>query len=161
MKVLVVNGSPSGDNSITLYTMLFIEKHFPDIEYDTLNPGSQIRKIEKDFTESREKLEAADLIIFCYPVYTFLVPSQLHRFIELMKESGVDVRGKYATQITTSLHFFDITAHNFINDNCADMGLNVIRGLSADMEDLLQKKSYEPLPSGFALYSLTTIAPVT
>ena len=28
MHVLVINGSPSGKNSITLQTALFIEKHF-------------------------------------------------------------------------------------------------------------------------------------
>ena len=33
-----------------------------------------------------------------------------------------------------------MTAHGFIRDNCLDMGLGFIRGLSADMEDLLSKK---------------------
>lgn len=140
MHTLVINGSPSGDDSITLYTMLYIEKHFPENEYEILKPGRQIRKMEKDFSECKEALERADLIIFCYPVYTFLVPSQLHRFIELMKENNVNVTGKYATQISTSLHFYDITAHRFIEDNCKDLGMKYIRGLSADMEDLLSKK---------------------
>lgn len=140
MKVLILNGSPSGDNSITLYTMLYIEKFFPECEFETLKPGSQIRKMEKDFTEYKAALEGTDLIVFCYPVYTFLVPSQLHRFIELMKENDVNVRGKWATQVSTSLHFYDITAHRFIQDNCEDLGLKYIRGLSADMEDLTKEK---------------------
>ena len=140
MHVLVINGSPSGKNSITLQTALFIEKHFKKIEFRYLHVGSRIHAIEKSFAESEEALRSADLLIFAYPVYTFLVPSQLHRFIELIKEHGVDLSGKYATQLTTSKHFYDTTAHQFIEDNCDDLGLRYITGLSADMEDLLHKK---------------------
>ncbi len=140
MNILVINGSPSGDESITLQTMLYIEKNYPKHEYTQLNAAQQIRAMEKDFSGCREPLEQADLIVFCYPVYTFLVPAQLHRFIEMMTESGIDFHGKHATQISTSKHFYDTTAHSFINANCRDMGMTVIPGLSADMEDLLQKK---------------------
>ena len=54
-----------------------------------------------------------------------------------IKESGVSLEGKYATQLSTSKHFYDDTAHRYIEDNCYDMGLKYIRGLSADMDDLL------------------------
>ena len=30
MNILILNGSPSGENSITLQTMLYIQKHFPE-----------------------------------------------------------------------------------------------------------------------------------
>ena len=73
-------------------------------------------------------------------MYTFLVPYQLHRFIELMKASGKDFSSKMATQVTTSKHFYDITAHRFIEDNCADMGIRFLDGLSADMDDILSEK---------------------
>ena len=46
-------------------------------------------------------LEEADLVLFCYPVYTFIAPSQLHRLMELIKTDGVDLSGKLASQITT------------------------------------------------------------
>lgn len=70
-------------------------------------------------------------------MYTFIAPYQLHRFIELVKDDGVELTGKIASQITTSKHFYDVTAHKYIEENCFDMGLNVVRGLSADMDDLL------------------------
>ena len=140
MHVLVINGSPSGKNSITLQTVLFIEKHFKKIEFRYLHVGSGIHAMEKSFAQAEDALRSADLLLFAYPVYTFLVPSQLHRFIELIKEHGVDLSGKYATQLTTSKHFYDTTAHQFIEDNCDDLGLRYITGLSADMEDLLNKK---------------------
>lgn len=140
MNILVLNGSPKGNNSITLHTCLFLEKRFPDHRFCYLNVGQRIKAFEKDFLPAEDALKAADLIVFCYPVYTFLVPAQLHRFIELMKASGIDFKGKAATQVSTSKHFYDVTAHRFIEDNCADMGLRFIDGLSADMDDILTEK---------------------
>ena len=140
MKILVLNGSPKGDNSITLQTCLFLEKKFPEHQFGYLNVGQKIKALEKDFSPAQEALTAAELIVFCYPVYTFLVPSQLHRFIELMKSSGIDFSGKVATQLSTSKHFYDITAHRFIQDNCADMHFKYLDGLSADMDDILSEK---------------------
>ncbi len=140
MNILILNGSPSGRDSVTLHTALYIQKHFPGHEYTVLHVGQQIRSMEKDFGQCEEELKAAELIIFCYPVYTFLVPAQLHRFIEIIKERGIDLKGKAATQISTSKHFYDTTAHQFIQDNCDDLGLKYVRGLSADMDDLLTEK---------------------
>ena len=143
MNILILNGSPSGENSITLQTMLYIQKHFPEHRYDVLHVGQKIRAMEKDFASPARALKEADLIVFCYPVYTFLVPAQLHRFIELIKENTLNLAGKYATQVSTSKHFYDTTAHQFIRQNCADLGLGYIEGLSADMEDLLRKEGRE------------------
>ena len=150
MNIIVLNGSPAGKDSITLYTMLYIQKHFPDHHYEIIDVGQRIRKMEQDPDAWQPQLKAADLIIFCYPVYTFLVPAQLHRFIELVKESGIDLYGKYATQISTSKHFYDVTAHRFIQDNCGDLGLKYIRGLSADMEDLRHEKGQQEALSFFS-----------
>ena len=140
MRVLVLNGSPAGENSVTLFTVKYLEKRFPEVAFETLQVGQRIRQYEKDFSVAKERLQAADLVLFCYPVYTFLVPAQLHRFLELVKASGVDLSGKYATQITTSKHFYDVTAHRFVQDNCDELGLRFLRGLSADMEDLLTER---------------------
>ncbi len=139
MTVLVLNGSPKGENSITLQTVLYLKKQCEKVRFEYLHVGQRIRAYEKDFSTCAAALERADLILFSYPVYTFLVPAQLHRFLELVKEHGVDLAGKWATQITTSKHFYDITAHQFIRDNCEDLGLRCINGLSADMEDLLRE----------------------
>ena len=86
-------------------------------------------------------METSDAVLFSYPVYTFLAPSQLHRFIALAKESGVCLRGKYATQISTSKHFYDVTAHKYIEENALDLGMGYIRGLSADEEVILDNSS--------------------
>ena len=101
MNILVLNGSPAGQDSITLQTVEYLKVFFRNHTYETLHVGRQIHRMEKDFSEAKAALERADLILFCYPVYTFLVPAQLHRFIELIHENGTDVSGKYAAQIST------------------------------------------------------------
>jgi len=137
MKVIVLNGSPKGKYSITLQTSLYLEKKFPEHQFRFLHVGQQIKLLEKDFSAVVEQITDADLIVFSYPVYTFIAPSQLHRFIELLKASGIDVSGKFVTQISTSKHFYDVTAHKYIQENCQDLGMKYIKGLSADMDDLL------------------------
>ncbi len=137
MKVAVLNGSPKGEYSITLQTVLFIQKKFPNCQFNIINVGKSIRALEKDLSNALNVIYASDIILFSYPVYTFIAPYQLHRFIELLKESGADISGKFATQLTTSKHFYDVTAHKYIEENCNDLGLKYIKGLSADMDDLL------------------------
>lgn len=140
MNILVLNGSPKGNYSITLHTVLYLQKLYPEHEFEILHVGQRIKAIEKDFSESKAMIEKADVLLFSYPVYTFIATCQLHRFVELMKENDVDVKGKFATQITTSKHFYDVTAHRYIQENCDDMGIKYVRGLSADMDDLTTEK---------------------
>ena len=137
MKILVLNGSPKGKYSVTLQTVNYLAALYPHHDFNILDVGKRIKAFEKDLSPALDALRDAELILFSYPVYTFIAPYQLHRFIELVKESGVSLEGKYATQLSTSKHFYDVTAHRYIEDNCYDMGLKYIRGLSADMDDLL------------------------
>ena len=140
MNILVLNGSPKGEFSITLQTIRYLEILHPEHHFDVLHVGQRIRALEQDFSPAVKALEEADLLLFSYPVYTFIAPYQLHRFIELLKEARVPVAGKYATQLTTSKRFYDITAHRYVEDNCHDLGLKYVRGLSADMDDLTTEK---------------------
>ena len=133
MNICVLNASPRGKYSTTVHTSLYLEKRYPDHHFVYLNIGTKINAYERDPSEAIAAMQAADLVIFSYPVYTFIAPSQLHRFIAALKASGADFSGKFATQITTSKHFYDVTAHRYIEDNCHDLGMKVIRGLSADI----------------------------
>ena len=140
MKILVLNASPKGGNSTTVHTALYLQALHPEHQFTVVPVGQRIKRYEKDFAPLRAELEQADLLLFCYPVYTFIAPYQLHRLIELIKADGVDLSGKFASQITTSKHFYDVTAHRYVEENCCDLGMKVIRGLSADMEDLLTQQ---------------------
>ena len=140
MKILVLNGSPKGKYSITLQHTRYLEKLYPQHSFEVLNVGQKTKSLEKDFTPAVQAIEQADVLLFSYPVYTFIAPCQLHKFIELLKAANLDLSAKYATQLTTSKHFYDVTAHRYVQDNCADLGLKYIKGLSADMDDLLTEK---------------------
>ena len=165
MRILVLNGSPKGNYSVTLQTSRYLEILHPEHSFTYLNVSQKIRSLEKDLSPALEAMEAADLLLFSYPVYTFLAPSQLQKFIRLVKEAGADLSGKFASQISTSKHFDDSTAQRYIEDNCYDLGLKYIRGLSADMDDQttgqgqkqaedffdfliwnVRQNSYEPFP---------------
>jgi len=140
MKIAVINGSPKGKYSITLQTVKYLEKKYPLHEFEIIHAGQTIKALEKDFSKAKAVLESAEAVLFSYPVYTFIAPSQLHRFIELIKQSDVSLVGKFAFQISTSKHFYDVTAHKYIEENALDMGMKYIGGLSADMDDLLCEK---------------------
>jgi len=140
MEILVINGSPKGKNSVTLQTTRYLQILHPEHHFEILHAGQTIKALERDFSPALAAVEKADILLFSYPVYTFIAPCQLHRFIELLKETDPDLSGKYASQISTSKHFYDMTAHRYIQDNCADLGLRYVKGLSADMDDLTTEK---------------------
>ena len=150
MNILVVNGSPKGQRSVTLKTVQYLEKRHSEHSFRYLDAAARIRALENDFTPAAKQLKEAELILFSYPVYTFLAPAQLHRFFELASENDVLLTGVHASQITTSKHFFDTTAHTCIQANMADLGLTTYRGLSADMEDLLTPEGRKQAEDYFA-----------
>lgn len=142
LKLVIFNGSPKGDSSITLRYILYLKKLHNQYEYKIFNVGQDIKRIEKDldyFYEIMKKVEEADAIFWVYPVYYTLVPSQLKRFIELIWENRKQdsFENKYATSISTSAHFYDHTAHNYIHAISEDLSMYYIDGFSADMWDFL------------------------
>jgi hypothetical protein len=48
MKIIVLNGSPKGDHSITFQYVNFIQKRFPQHELKAVNVSQKIKRIEKD-----------------------------------------------------------------------------------------------------------------
>lgn len=146
-----MNGSPRGKFSTTLQSVLYLKKVFSGDSFETVEVASSVRSLEKDFSPVSEAVNKADLVLFSYPVYTFSVPSQLHRAIELLKSADIEWKGKPVTQITTSKHFYDVTAQRFIEDNMCDLGAVCMRGLFADMDDLLSDKGRRQLVSFWKL----------
>ena len=145
MKILVLNGSPKGDLSVTLQYVHYLEKVNPQCEFQAYNIAQQIRKIEKDrdyFDEIIESVRNADGILWAFPLYILIVHAHYKRFIELIFERGMQsaFTGKYAATLSTSIHFFDHTAHNYMHGICDDLGMRFVESFSADMTDLLEEK---------------------
>ena len=125
--------------------MLYLEKTHPDDKFRYMHTHASQSMGEKDMESFRNELEEAELIIFSYPVYTFLVPYQLVRLIENLRKEGITLDGKWVTQFSTSKHFFDTTAHKYLEENLVDMNAKFIPGLSGDMEDLLTEEGRKEL----------------
>jgi len=150
MKILILNGSPKGNNSVTLHYVKFIQKKFPKHEYEIENIAQQIKRIEKDekvFSGIIEKVKSADVVIWSFPLYVFLVAAQYKRFIELISERNVQsaFKDKYTAVITTSIHFYDHTAHNYMRAICEDLEMKYVDYFSPAMADLLKKDQQKQL----------------
>ena len=143
MKITVLNGSPKGEISVTLQYVKYIQKKHPDCEYEDFHIGREIKSIERKpelFARIIEEVAGSDGVLWCTPVYLLLVPSQLKRFIELIFERGAEdaFKDKYGTTFTTSAHFYDHTAHNYMHAVSEDLGMRYVDGYSAEFNDLLR-----------------------
>ena len=143
MKITVLSGSPKGEISVSLQYVKYIQKKHPDCEFPVFNIGREIKSIEKKpelFARIIEEVADSDGVLWCTPVYLLLVPSQLKRFIELIFERGAEdaFKDKYGTALTTSAHFYDHTAHNYLHAVSEDLGMRYVDGYSAEFNDLLR-----------------------
>ncbi len=150
MKIVVLNGSPKGDTSVTMQYVAYIRKKFPDHRYEILNVAADIRKIEKDaaaWNTTLDSVRSADLVLWAFPLYYLVVCSQYKRFIELVFERKAQdaFAGTYASSLSTSIHFFDQTAHAYIHAISDDLGMKYLGFYSAEMRDLLQDEERKRL----------------
>ena len=141
MTIAVLNGSPKGEKSITMNYIKFLEKKNLKHKFKYFNVSQRITKLEKDqeyFKKEMAAINDADGVLWAFPLYYCLVSSQYKRFIELIFKRRAEhiFSGKYAAVFTTSIHFFDHTAHNYMEGICSDLGIKYAGGYSAGMRDL-------------------------
>jgi multimeric flavodoxin WrbA len=144
MKVTVLNGSPKGELSITLQYVRFLQRKFSQHELKIIHVSQRIKKLEMDekaFREIIEEVRSSDGILWAFGVFVLAAPSQYMRFVELIYERGVEdaFKDKYAAVLTTSIHFFDHTAHNYMRAVCEDLNMIYADGLSLYLQDLTDK----------------------
>jgi len=150
MKITILNGSPKGDRSITLQYANFIEKRFPQHEMKVFHVSRDIKKLERDekaFQEIIEEVRSSDGILWSFGLWVLCAPAQYMRFIELISERGAEeaFRDKYAAVLTTSIHYFDHTAHNYMRAVCEDLDMRFADGISFDLVDLMEESNREKL----------------
>ncbi|SDN68880.1 NAD(P)H-dependent oxidoreductase [Acetanaerobacterium elongatum] len=141
MKIVVLNGSPKGDVSVTMRYVAYIQKHYPQHELKVLNIAHQINGIEKneqEFTRILDEIHSADGVLWAFPLYIFVVIAQYKRFIELIFERNAQAafKGKYAAVLTTSIHFSDHTAVNYMQGICDDLEMRYVDAFTPHMQDL-------------------------
>lgn len=141
MKIVVLNGSPKGNISVTIQYIHYIQKKFKQHELKIINISQKINQIEKNaeaFHSIISDIKSSDGVIWAFPLYVFTVHSNYLRFIELIFERNVEdaFKEKYTSIISTSIHFYDHTAINYINSICDDLNMNYIDYFSLHMYDL-------------------------
>jgi multimeric flavodoxin WrbA len=150
MKIVVLGGSPKGENGLTHLYVRFLRSRFPQHHWTLWEVSSKNSELEYDdarFTECIDAVRNADGVLWAFPVYFYLVPGPYKRFIELIFERGVEnaFRDRYAAVLTTSIRFFDHTAHNYLHGICDDLDMRYSGFHSAAMDDILRKMEQQRL----------------
>ncbi len=155
MNLVVLNGSPKGNISVTMQFVEYLGLKIPGASLNILNIAKEIRGIERRPEKLRAVLDAvrrADLLLLAYPVYYMTVPSSYMRFWELAAasdEARAAFAGKRVGVFTTSIHFFDHTSHEYMRAVCDRLEMLYVGGFSAHMQDLTTEGGREKL-RGFA-----------
>lgn len=150
MKIAVLNGSPKGDVGITIQYVKFLEKKFTDHTFSIHHVGQKINKLEKDeaaFQEVIDDVKSADAILWAFPIYVLLIPSQYKRFIELIFERNAvsAFSGKHTATLSTSIHFYDNIGQSYLRAVCDDLRMNFAGMFSPDMDDLFEESEQNRL----------------
>lgn len=150
MKITVLNGSPKGEQSVTMQYVFFLQKKFPQHTFSIQHVAQRLGKLERDQAAWQavcDDVASADGVLWAFPLYYMLVHAEYKRFIELIAERQAEkvFSGKYAAALSTSIHFYDHTAHNYIQAICEDLGMRYVNYYSADMHDLMSAKERQTL----------------
>ncbi len=155
MNVVVLSGSPKGSQSITAEYVRYLAACRPEDTFTFVYAAQTYKKYERDpgaLTELLETVASADLVLWAFPLYFLLVSSGYKRFIEIVFEhdGGQAFRDRYAASLSTSIHFYDHTAHNYIHGVCDDLGMRYLGAFPAEMHDLLDDTMREHLLRWFS-----------
>jgi multimeric flavodoxin WrbA len=150
MQICVISGSPKGEKSVTLQYVRFLEEAFLEHTFSVVHAGRDIRTLERQeevWSGVLAAVKESDGVLWATPVYVMLIPAQLKRFIELVGErnAGETFFGKHAACLTTSIHYFDHTAHAYLHGVCDDLGMRYTGSCSAHMQDLEKEAFQEQL----------------
>ncbi len=143
MNIVVLNGSPKGMTSVTMQYVQWLRKKFSTHKFTVFSVCHDLKRLEENeqaFREVIKEVEAADGVLWAFPLYYMLVHAHYKRFIELLFKRGAQpaFEGKYAAILTTSIKFFDHTAHDYIHGISDDLGMTFVGSYSAMMYDLLK-----------------------
>lgn len=143
MNVVVLAGSPKGEKSVTMQYVRYLEKRFKEDRFTVRHIVPGIKKLEGDraaFDRLVEEMSAADLVLWSFPLYFFVVHSGYKRLIELLyeREARHSLAGKPAAVLTTSIHFHDSTAVTYMRGVLEDLGMVFADCHTPAMKDLMK-----------------------
>jgi NAD(P)H-dependent FMN reductase len=150
VKITVLNGSPKGDLSVTMQSVAYLAKIYPQHEFSVQHIAQRLKRLENDraaFDKVIDQVRHSDAVLWGFSLYILHVHANYKRFIELIFERGAQAAfaGKYAATLSTSIHFFDHTAHNYIHAISDDLDMRFVDSFSQDMYDLLSEEGRKQL----------------
>ncbi|MEJ2664907.1 MAG: NAD(P)H-dependent oxidoreductase [Spirochaetia bacterium] len=145
MNIIVLGGSPKGKVSVTMQYVEYMRQYLKEHTFTVIQVAAPIKHLEKNresFQQIMKQVKEADAVLWAFPLYYCLVCSQYKRFIELIFERGAEsaFARKYAASLSTSIHFFDHTAHEYIRSISEDLDMNYVGFYSAKMNDIFKSK---------------------
>ena len=154
MRILVFGGSPKGEISVTMQYVRWLQQNMTEHDIELVQVAQPIHRLEKDaeaLARIGEQARAADGILWAFPLYVAMPHAGLKRFVELIGEQGLAdaFRGKHCAILTTSIHFYDHTAIEYMRGVSEDMGMVVDEVFSAGMQDLLRPGGTQQLAQFF------------
>ena len=145
MKICVLNCSPKNNLSLTLQTVLYLQKWYQEKlnedEFDIIPAfsGKVTEKIE-------ETVKKSDLIIMSGAVFHFDVHSSMGKLLDLLSDNYYDtIKDKPVTFISTSGMLGDSLAHNRFEMWAKRNGLRYINSLSLESSEILSPTGREEL----------------
>lgn len=136
MNAVVLCGSPKKEFSTSKEFARFLERKFDTIAFSFYEISSRIKEIEEKnelFEEIMTAVSKSDIVIWAFPVYTYLVPAQYKKFIEMIFERGMESKfsGKYSCVLATSIHLYDNTAVKYMDAISKSLGMSYFDYFSA------------------------------
>lgn len=145
MKIIILNGSPKGDKSLSLFYAKYLMRQFPKIEFNVKNIAAEIKSLDKNtekFDSLIDDIRRANAVLWVLPVYVLSVPGQVMKFYELLEKHWENdvFENKYVSVLCSSMNYFDFNALNYIQAKTEDLNGNYYEGLSVGMFDLKKSK---------------------
>jgi multimeric flavodoxin WrbA len=150
MKIIVLNGSPKGELSVTMQYVAYLAKLYPQHEFNIHHIAQRLKRLERDlkaFDGVIDQIRSSDAVLWGFPLFILHVHANYKRFIELVFERNAQeaFKGKYTAALSTSIHFFDHTAHNYIHAICDDLEMRFIESYAPGMDDLMKAEGRQQL----------------
>jgi NAD(P)H-dependent FMN reductase len=105
MKILVLNGSPKGELSVTMQYVRYMQKRNPTHDFAINHISQRIKLLDEHpeaFAEVIGQVRTADALLWATPVYYFLVPTQ-YKQIGAYDFPQRDLRQRIATTALATL----------------------------------------------------------
>ncbi len=145
MKVCILSCSPKGENSLTLSSVRFLEKFYPNDEFRV-----HITASVNCPDEAVKSCADADLVLFAASIFHLNVHAQMMSMLDdllakLKTAKNNDLSDTFFTCVTTSNFLYDVGAHAYIKHWADNNHLNYLRILSLKDDSVLEEWGREEL----------------